>query len=393
MMMETGILAKALAVLLTLGQLQDPQNIKMNFDKVQDRGQAVQIMNSSCVRLMTKFKDVSGIDITKVGKKKEGVTEEDSVVSALTELVDNAKNKNATTEIIKGLDVKVIKDIYLQICKGQTLAVSAAPVDEAIEFYNKAVMDLPSDQQLIDLKNKKLSQSSLMMDGSGEYFSDIYKSQGRRHVIDFSSIPEHVKKAFTSIEDHRFYEHNGIDELGLLRAFFKNIISGGRPEGASTITQQVIKNLVVGDDITFERKIREMILAVRLDQGKILSKDEILALYLNYIYLGRSSWGVEMAAQSYFGKSIRDVSLAEAAFLAGLTHSPNKYTFTVDNKLALNRRNEVLSAIKKFGKLEAQSAITPELLTEAESAPLETIAPKNPRSKTALYFADDLRLY
>lgn len=392
-MIETGILAKALAVLLTLGQLHNPQNIKMRFDKVQDRAEAVQLMNASCVRLMTKFKDVSGIDITKVGKKKPESTEEDSVVTALTELIANAKSKNTTTEVLKGLDVKIIKDIYVEICKGQSLSPSLAPVEDAIEFYNKAVVDLPSDQELVDLKNKKLNQSSLMIDGTGEYFSDIYKSQGRRRVIDFSAIPEHVKKAFTSIEDHRFYEHNGIDELGLLRAFFKNIISGGRPEGASTITQQVVKNLVVGDDITFERKIREMILAVRLDQGKILSKDEILALYLNYIYLGRSSWGVEMAAQSYFGKSIREVTLAEAAFLAGLTHSPNKYAFTSDNKLALARRNEVLSAIKKYGKIDANSTITAQQITDAEKSSLQPIPWKNPRAKTALYFADDLRLH
>ncbi len=115
-----------------------------------------------------------------------------------------------------------------------------------------------------------------------------------------SDIPKPVQQAFVSAEDKRFYQHNGIDERCLIRAFIGNIAQSGRPQGGSTITQQVVKNLLVGEDLTYERKIREMILTARVE--RLLSKAEILELYLNSTYLGRGSWGVEMAARSYFGK-------------------------------------------------------------------------------------------
>ena len=109
-----------------------------------------------------------------------------------------------------------------------------------------------------------------------------------------------MQQAFVAAEDKRFYQHKGIDERGLIRAFITNLAEPGRPQGGSTITQQVAKNLLVGDDVTYERKIREMIVASRIDAA--LSKDEILEIYLNSIYLGRGSWGIDMAARSYFKK-------------------------------------------------------------------------------------------
>ncbi len=130
-----------------------------------------------------------------------------------------------------------------------------------------------------------------------------------------SDVPDYVQKAFVAAEDRRFFEHHGVDERGIIRAFIGNLAEPGRPQGGSTITQQVVKNLLVGDDVTYERKIREMIVASRLETT--LSKNEILELYLNSAYLGRGSWGVEMAARSYFGKSAKDLTLAEGAMLAG----------------------------------------------------------------------------
>src|SRR5207302_1615113 len=124
-------------------------------------------------------------------------------------------------------------------------------------------------------------------------------------------------------EDKRFYQHRGIDERGLIRAFIANLARPGRPQGGSTITQQVAKNLLVGDDVSYERKIREMIVASRIEQT--LSKADILELYLNSIYLGRASWGVELAARSYFGKSANLLTLEEGALLAGLAKGPNFY--------------------------------------------------------------------
>ena len=123
------------------------------------------------------------------------------------------------------------------------------------------------------------------------------------------------RSAFVAAEDKRFYQHHGIDERGLIRAFITNLAEPGRPQGGSTITQQVAKNLLVGDDVSYERKIREMIVASRIDQS--LSKDEILEVYLNSIYLGRGAWGIDMAARSYFKKPASALSVAEGAMLAG----------------------------------------------------------------------------
>ena len=124
------------------------------------------------------------------------------------------------------------------------------------------------------------------------------------------AIPEHVQQAFVAAEDKRFYQHKGIDERGMIRAFISNLANPGRPQGGSTITQQVAKNLLVGDDVTYERKMREMIVASRIEQT--LSKAEILEIYLNSIYLGRCSWGIEMAARSYFKKPARTLTRPRA---------------------------------------------------------------------------------
>src|SRR6201999_1503823 len=151
----------------------------------------------------------------------------------------------------------------------------------------------------------------------GEKFAELFESDQHRQWVPLAQLPAYVGRAFVSAEDKRFYQHHGIDERGLIRAFITNIAEPGRPQGGSTITQQVVKNLLVGDDVTYERKIREMIVASRVE--RTLSKGEILELYLNSIYLGRSSWGIEMAARSYFGKPAKELSLTEGALLAGLT--------------------------------------------------------------------------
>ena len=128
-------------------------------------------------------------------------------------------------------------------------------------------------------------------------------------------FPPMSSAAFIAAEDKRFHQHRGIDERGLIRAFIGNLTQSGRPQGGSTITQQVVKNLLVGDDLTYERKMREMIVAARVE--RLLSKDEILELYLNSVFLGRGSWGIEMAARGYFGKPASELTLAEGALLAG----------------------------------------------------------------------------
>src|SRR5437763_1018494 len=131
----------------------------------------------------------------------------------------------------------------------------------------------------------------------------------------------HMRKAFLAAEDKRFYQHKGIDERGLIRAFVGNLAQSGRPQGGSTITQQIVKNLLVGEDLTYERKIREMIVASRVEHT--LTKAEILELYLNSVYLGRGAWGIELGARSYFGKAASGLALEEGALLAGLKKGPD----------------------------------------------------------------------
>lgn len=175
----------------------------------------------------------------------------------------------------------------------------------------------------------------------------------RRTVIPFSEIPDHVKLAFLAAEDAHFYEHEGLNYFGMLRALAANFRARGTRQGGSTITQQVVKNVLLESERTYRRKIRETILARRLEQH--LSKDEILSLYLNHIYLGHGRYGVEEASRYYFGKKARAIDLAEAALLAGLIAAPERLSPRTHPERALSRRRYVLDQMLTKG------FITPEL--------------------------------
>ncbi|HEX6275292.1 MAG TPA: transglycosylase domain-containing protein [Polyangiaceae bacterium] len=174
----------------------------------------------------------------------------------------------------------------------------------------------------------------------------------RRTVIPFGDIPRHAKLAFLAAEDASFYEHEGLDYFGMLRALLVNLRAGRAKQGASTITQQVIKNVVLGPERSYERKIKETILARRLEQS--LTKDEIFGLYLNHIYLGHGRYGIEEATRYYFGKKARDLELAEAATLAGLVASPERYSPRHDAEKALTRRRFVLDQMLEKGFLTSE---------------------------------------
>ena len=201
------------------------------------------------------------------------------------------------SKAFRGINFADLHTAYRQFCKNETVASPAVDLAEVIAFYNKAAADLPDHNKL---KGLKLPGASVVLDRKGERFAEVFEENQRRVWVVLADIPEHVQNAFVAAEDKRFYQHKGIDEHGLIRAFIGNLAQSGRPQGGSTITQQIVKNLLVGDDLTYERKIREMIVAARVERA--LSKDEILELYLNSVYLGRSAWGIELAAQSYFGK-------------------------------------------------------------------------------------------
>src|SRR6185436_13366446 len=259
--------------------------------------------------------------------------------------------------------------------------VGATVVDlgDVIDFYNKAVADLPDHSKL---KSLKLPGASVVLDRSGERFAEVFEENQRRVWVALAEIPEHVQKAFLSAEDRRFYQHQGIDERGLIRAFIGNLASSGRPQGGSTITQQIVKNLLVGEDLTYERKIREMIVATRVEQT--LSKAEILELYLNSVYLGRGSWGIEMAARGYFGKPANKLTLEEGALLAGLTKGPNYFSPDRHAGRAQERLAYVLSRLQEDGAIAAEPL-------GRQLPPLPALVPyERPRRDIGFHFVDQV---
>jgi penicillin-binding protein 1A len=186
----------------------------------------------------------------------------------------------------------------------------------------------------------------------GEFFKE------RRIVIPLSQMPDMLKKAFIAAEDSRFYTHQGIDILSILRAFYKNIEAGTIVQGGSTITQQVTKSFLLTPERSYIRKIKEAILAYRID--KQFSKDEILFLYLNQIYLGHGAYGVEAASENYFGKSAKDLNLAECAILAGLPQAPSRYSPFKYPEKAKQRQIYVLNRMVEDGfitNIQATEAI------------------------------------
>jgi len=191
------------------------------------------------------------------------------------------------------------------------------------------------------LKNYKPPVSSKVYSGDGELVADFSKE--KRIFIPYNSIPKNVINSFLSAEDKNFFSHPGVDAKGVLRAVINNIsniISSKRLEGASTLTQQVAKNFLLTNEVSLNRKIKEAILAFRIERA--LSKQRILELYLNQIYLGSGAYGVAAASLEYFDKSIKDLNYAEAALLAALPKAPSKYNPYRNIELAKFRRDLVL---------------------------------------------------
>ncbi|EGD03739.1 1A family penicillin-binding protein, partial [Burkholderia sp. TJI49] len=169
----------------------------------------------------------------------------------------------------------------------------------------------------------------------------------RRSLVRFQDIPDVMKKAVLAIEDYRFYEHGGVDFVGILRAGVADLMHGGARQGASTITMQVARNFFLSSEKTYTRKIYEMLLAYKIE--KALTKDQILELYMNQIYLGQRSYGFAAAARVYFGKDLKDITLAEAAMLAGLPKAPSAYNPVVNPKRAKVRQEYILKRMLEIG--------------------------------------------
>lgn len=212
---------------------------------------------------------------------------------------------------------------------------------------------------------------SYIYDVNGDLITEIHDEQNRIPIT-LDEVPEHVRKAFLAIEDHRFYDHHGFDIRAVARAFYTNIVHPERPEGASTITQQVVKQVFLSPDKNWQRKLQELFIAIQVERK--YSKDEIFEFYLNNAtYYANSAYGIEAAAQIYFNKSVGELTLAEAALLAGIPNFPARYDPRRNEEAAISRRNEVLRRMATYGYI-SQAELQEALEEEVELAPRPTTA-------------------
>jgi penicillin-binding protein 1A len=361
--MET-LLVKIFATALALSQVTTaPDAIATRFDRVTDQAAVAQLLRAGCAHMRKAF-DIEDINLDEL------------IATAMNDPQSIAGESKA----FRGINFADLATAYRQFCKNETVATPAVDLADVIDFYNKALTDLPDHNKL---KGLKLPGASVVLDRKGERFAEVFEENQRRVWVVLADIPEPVQKAFLAAEDKRFYEHQGIDERGLIRAFIGNLAQSGRPQGGSTITQQVVKNLLVGEGLTYERKIREMVVASRLE--RTLSKAEILELYLNSVYLGRGSWGIELAARSYFGKPAKELTLEEGALLAGLTKGPNYFSPDRHPGRAQERLAYVLSRLHEDGVVPAGG-----LTSRRLPALPAMVAYERPRRDIGFHFVDQV---
>src|SRR5215470_12258691 len=323
-----GLLIKILATALAFSQVTTaPQAVKTEFSRDRDQQQVAELLQAGCAHMIKAF-------------EIENINLDDLIDTAM----DDPRAFGGQNNDFHGINFADLQTAYRQFCKHQPVEHPVVDLGDVIDLYNRATSVLPDHNKL---KGLKLPGESIVLDIKGERFGEMFEENQRRVWIPLAEVPDHVRNSFMVAEDRRFYQHNGVDERGLIRAFLSNLAQSGPLQGGSTITQQLVKNLLVGDDRTYERKIREMIVAARVEST--LTKDEILELYLNSVYLGRGSWGIELAARNYFGKSARELTLEEGALLAGLTKGPNYFSPDRQPARAQERLAYVLTHMQEDG--------------------------------------------
>ncbi|MEN8197849.1 MAG: transglycosylase domain-containing protein, partial [Pseudomonadota bacterium] len=241
--------------------------------------------------------------------------------------------------------------------------------------------NLPDHRQLADYSPKI---STRVHAGDGQVIAEF--ATEKRSFVPISVIPVRVKQAFIAAEDQRFYEHKGVDPQALARAMLtnvKNYLEGRRMVGGSTITQQVAKNFLVGDERRLERKAREALIALRMEN--VFTKDQILELYLNEIFLGYGAYGVAAASLNYFDKSMDELTIAQAAYLAALPKAPGNYHPVRYTEAATTRRDWVI------GRMRIEGFITPQEAAEAIGEPLVAVERRDAVPVNAAYFVEEVR--
>jgi penicillin-binding protein 1A len=245
--------------------------------------------------------------------------------------------------------------------------------------YRYFARDLPSTARL---ENFEPSLKTRVYAADSSLVGELY--QQNRVLIPLEQIPQHMVDAIISVEDRKFYSHWGIDVFGIIRAASSNIRAGRVVQGASTITQQLARNLFTMFDVSMSRKIKEMILALKIE--RTYSKDEILEMYLNQIYFGSGAYGVEAAAREFFGKSATDLSIGEAALIAGLPKNPRDYSPHYHLDRAVQRRTVVLTSMVSDGKLD------PAVADSVAATPIK-IGEAAEGDPFAAYFLEHVRQY
>ncbi len=248
-------------------------------------------------------------------------------------------------------------------------------------FFSQIRSDLPDFRQL---ETYEPPVTTRLFAGDGQLLME-YAAE-KRLFVPIDKIPSKVKNAFIAAEDKHFYTHGGIDYIGIVRAVLsniKNLGKGRRPAGASTITQQVAKNFLLSSEVSYIRKIKEAMLANRMN--KAFTKDHILELYLNEIYLGNRAYGVAAAALNYFDKSLDELSIEEIAYLAALPKGPNNYHPTKKYDAAVARRNWVITRMLEDGYISKEEA------EEAKQKPLKVVERKSGFLKDSEYYSEEVR--
>jgi penicillin-binding protein 1A len=240
--------------------------------------------------------------------------------------------------------------------------------------YNSVADSLPDPTKPL----KGLDQTSKLLDRNGKVIADLFAEQNRTPIA-IDKIPKEVREAVIATEDERFYQHEGVDFLGMLRALVTDIMAGEKVQGGSTITQQYVKTAFMTPERTIKRKVSEALLAYRVEQN--YSKDQILQMYLNTIYFGHGAYGIVTAARAYFGKNVSELTLPEAAMLAGVIKSPGRFSPYMDEQAAKQRRDTVLAQMRNQGYIDEAA------YAEAVATPV-TVAGLRKGSAIAPYFVE-----
>jgi len=291
--------------------------------------------------------------------------------------------RNRTSQILKKRARRNQRSLFSRIVRWFfgtlfLLMITGALAIVGVYFYLSE--DLP---KISSLKDYHPPVITTVYSDDNRKIGEFYKE--RRIVLPLSKMPPMLKEAFISAEDSRFYKHKGIDILSIIRAFFKNIEAGAIVQGGSTITQQVTKSFLLTPEKSYTRKIKEAILAYRID--KTFTKEEVLFLYLNQIYLGHGAYGVEAASENYFGKSARELNLAECTMLAGLPQAPSRYSPFKHPERAKQRQ------IYALNRMVAEGHITNIQATEAINQVLDIKPRRNWYIEEVPVYTEHVRRY